>query len=254
MALINEFKSQGDYLFRYRSYFPLAIIIVAVLADGYIFFNHLSNPYSITEKYNQYLALAFCILGLSIRVLTVGYTPEGTSGRNTRKGQVATQLNTKGSYSILRHPLYLGNFFMWFGVAIWVKNFWFIMAFIFLFSLYYERIMYAEESFLIGKFKKDFTEWSSKVPAILPNFKEFKKPENSFSLLKVLKKEKNGLFAIFLLFWIFDEVQIISYEHKLVFVRDLWFWLCITTGLIYLILKVLKKNKTLDKHQKHTII
>ena len=51
-----------------------------------------------------------------IRIYTVGTTPAGTSGRNRDK-QIAEKLNKTGVYSIIRHPLYLGNLLIWLGVA-----------------------------------------------------------------------------------------------------------------------------------------
>jgi len=83
-------------------------------------------------------------LGLFIRAYAVGHTPANTSGRNTKE-QLADELNTTGIYSMVRHPLYLGNFFMWLGAAVLTKNGWFIVAFILLYWIYYERIMFAEE-------------------------------------------------------------------------------------------------------------
>ncbi|MGB8874133.1 MAG: hypothetical protein WCC75_12145, partial [Desulfobaccales bacterium] len=45
-----------------------------------------------------------------------GLPPRGTSGRNTQ-GQVAETLNTTGIYSLVRNPLYLGNFLIWLGLS-----------------------------------------------------------------------------------------------------------------------------------------
>jgi len=60
-----------------------------------------------------YIAIALSMFGFIIRAIAIGTTPKGTSGRNTKEGQVAESLNTKGIYSMVRHPLYLGNYFMW---------------------------------------------------------------------------------------------------------------------------------------------
>ena len=65
------------------------------------------------------------ILGLVIRFYTIGTTPKGTSGRNT-KNQIEQKddfLNSTGLYSLVRHPLYLGNYFIWLGISI-KKNFY----------------------------------------------------------------------------------------------------------------------------------
>ena len=55
--------------------------------------------------------------GLALRAYTVCTTPKGTSGRNTAR-QVADHLNTKGIYSVVRHPLYLANYLIWAGILL----------------------------------------------------------------------------------------------------------------------------------------
>jgi hypothetical protein len=65
------------------------------------------------------------LIGLAVRIYTIDYTPDNTSGRNTSE-QVADTLNRTGIYSIIRHPLYVGIFLMWLGIAFVVQNFWFI--------------------------------------------------------------------------------------------------------------------------------
>ena len=62
--------------------------------------------------------------------LCVGFTPRGTSGRNTKEGQVAESLNTLGMYSMCRHPLYLGNLLMWLGIVMYMGHLWFAVAFL----------------------------------------------------------------------------------------------------------------------------
>ena len=64
--------------------------------------------------------------GLGIRVFTVGFTPKNTSGRNTAE-QIADVLNTSGIYSMVRHPLYVGNFFMWLGIGLLTQNPYFVL-------------------------------------------------------------------------------------------------------------------------------
>jgi len=64
--------------------------------------------------------------------------------------------------------------------------------------------MFAEEQFLERKFGDAYKELADKVPAFIPKMGLFNKPTLSFSLKKVLKKEKNGLFAVFLIFTAFN--------------------------------------------------
>ena len=183
----------------------------------------------------------FCLFislsGLFVRVYTVGHTPVNTSGRNTEK-QIADSLNTTGIYSIVRHPLYLGNFLMWLGPAVLTGDFWFIVAFCFFYWIYYERIMFAEEQFLRRTFGETYLKWSANVPAFIPKFKGFVKPNLPFSWKKILKKEKNGLAAIFLIFTFFDVAgEIINgrtdYNYYLIAG-------CVLTTILYIVLKFLK--------------
>ena len=64
--------------------------------------------------------------------------------------------------------------------------------------------MFAEEQFLRKKFGDVYLQWSQGVPAFLPNFSNFISSNFPFSWKKVLKKEKNGLAALFLIFCLFD--------------------------------------------------
>ncbi|MAZ28702.1 MAG: lipid A phosphate methyltransferase [Cytophagaceae bacterium] len=245
MALQTELRKQGDYLFKNRSHLPIIFLITGLCVFIYGKMGGQTMINALSTEYYRFICLGICLLGLAIRVLTVGHTPKNTSGRNTCQGQVASQINTTGMYSLLRHPLYLGNFFMWLGVAMLTENLWFAVSFIFLYGLYYERIMYAEEAFLVEKFGSAYLEWAGRTPAFLPNPKNYRKPKYPFCIVKVLKKEKNGLAAIFLLFWIFDLAGNSALSKHLVIVYDFWFYAAASTCVIYLLLKVIKKKNLL---------
>jgi len=206
MALQEELEKQGNWLFRYRSILPIVILLIGTVINLQTEF-HPENfilkqtPY---EVYYEISCLLVSLLGLGIRVYTVGHTLDWTSGRNTAEGQVAIALNTTGIYSTVRHPLYLGNFFMWLGPALLNGQIWFIASFCLFYWIYYERIMFAEEQFLRGKFKEEYTNWAQNVPAFIPSFKNFVKPKIGFSWMKVIRNEKNGLLSVFLIFSAFD--------------------------------------------------
>jgi protein-S-isoprenylcysteine O-methyltransferase Ste14 len=113
-------------------------------------FTYLGATHEANEIW-QMFCLAISFMGLAIRILTVGRAPLGTSGRNTRE-QVANTLNTTGIYSLVRHPLYLGNYLILIGMALWPHIWWLAVLTSCFFALYYERIMLAEEAFLREKF------------------------------------------------------------------------------------------------------
>ena len=206
MALQEEFEQQGSWLFRYRGILPIVILFVAAA----VYVNMELNPEKFFledtpyEIYYEMGCLLVSLLGLFVRMYTIGHTPANTSGRNTSQGQIADTLNTTGIYSVVRHPLYLGNFLMWLGIALLTGSVWFVVVFCLAYWIYYERIMYAEEQFLRRKFGSTYTEWAEKTPAFIPKFKLFIKPSVSFSWKKALRREKNGILALFLIFAAFN--------------------------------------------------
>ncbi len=245
MALQEEFEEQGNFLFKYRTYLPLL-----VLFGGLIIFYFQKRNYTFIDLGQNYwyFALIVGLIGLFIRIYTVGHTPENTSGRNTTGGQLADQLNQTGIYSLVRHPLYLGNFLMWLAIALITANNAYIIGFILAYWLYYERIMYAEEQFLRGKFGKSYTDWATDVPAFIPKLSGFVTPKYAFSIKKVLKKEKNGVAALFGLFWLFEIVGNYAESGNLELKRTFWFWAFAVSAIIYIVLKLIKSNtKILDE-------
>jgi protein-S-isoprenylcysteine O-methyltransferase Ste14 len=241
MALLEEFEKQGYWLFRHRSYLPLILLITGIIMylRSELYPETFFIKGTIYETYFDYFCLFISLFGLCIRVYTVGHTPEHSSGKITKE-QVADTLNTTGIYSIVRHPIYLGNFFMWLGPAFLSGNFWFVIAFCFFYWIYYERIMFAEEQFLRNKFGNKFNEWAAYTPAFIPNFKKYIKPRYDMSWKKVLKMEKNGLAAVFIIFSGLDIAgelikQSTGFNYILIVIAIISF-------LLYLVLKYLKNH------------
>jgi protein-S-isoprenylcysteine O-methyltransferase Ste14 len=241
MALQEEFEKQGIWLFRYRGTLPLLILVIGAIL--YLRTKYYPGTFILEEtpweRPYEFLCLFVSLIGLGIRVYTVGHTPRNTSGRNVAE-QIAETLNTTGIYSVVRHPLYLGNFFMWLGPGLLTGNFWFIVAFILFFWIYYERIMFAEEQFLRRKFGNVYTGWAEKVSAFMPNFKNFVKPEWPFSWKKVLKKEKNGLASVFVVFTAFN-IAGETIQHRTDY-NYFFIISCVISVVLYFILKYLKRR------------
>ena len=204
MALIHSFEKSGNFLFRYRGQIPVILFLLAVPV---IYYTDISGLNELTIKLITVLAIIISSSGFLIRAWTIGTTPKGTSGRNTREGQVAETLNTGGIYSLIRHPLYLGNYLMWTGIVVFTFNPWFMIMVSLLFWIYYERIMFAEERFLERKFGEKYLEWSKKVPAFLPYFKGYKKNKIPFSIKSVLRREYSGVLATVLAFTFIDHLR-----------------------------------------------
>jgi protein-S-isoprenylcysteine O-methyltransferase Ste14 len=241
MALQEEFELHGNFLFRYRGVLPIAILLLGLSAFIFHITNSIKTGNNEIDGYYPYFCLFVSLFGLGIRIYTIGYTPDKTSGRNTKK-QIADVLNKTGIYSIVRHPLYVGNFFMWFGIAILSQNIWFILAFIFMYWVYYERIMFAEEQFLRKKFGEPYLKWAENTPAFIPQAEKFKRPCTKFNLSKVIRQEKTGFFLIFMMYFLFYEIGLFITLQRISIRFNFWFFAMVASLVIYLALKLFKKN------------
>jgi protein-S-isoprenylcysteine O-methyltransferase Ste14 len=239
MALREDMEKQGNWLFRWRSYLPLLAVPVLLIALRqarvleYIFGDRAMD-------YWESLAICISFAGLAIRCLTVGFVPRGTSGRNT-KTQSAKTLNTSGMYSVVRNPLYLGNFVIYFGITLFVQVWWLILMVWVGFLLYYERIIFSEEEFLRKKFGDLFVEWARKTPMLFPNFKNWKKPDLEFSFKTVIRREFTTFFSISAIFFIL-EVSINLLRKGSLKIGKSWVILFLISSVIYIICFILKKK------------
>lgn len=208
MAFIEELNQQGNFLFRWRSYIPgLVLAFSLAYLPSVAFFG------GVYTKNLYWLGFAFSVslLGLAVRCFTIGYAPARTSGRNTKQ-QIADLVNQTGIYSLVRHPLYVGNFLMYLGPVLILRDVPFTLVYIMFFYLYYERIIFAEEYFLRGKFEKEYLAWADKTPAFLPKLSGYVKPALPFSFKNILKREYPSLFGIIVVFTVFDLIQVYFQE------------------------------------------
>ena len=190
MALREEFETSGQWLFRWRSYLPLISVVIFILA----IVEFAVSGSGAMAFIDLWICLAVALFGLAIRGFTIGHTPKGTSGRNT-KTQVADVLNTTGIYSVVRNPLYVGNYFMGLGVALYPGLWYLVLIYSFIFWLYYERIIFAEEAFLRDKFGSDYLDWAARTPVFIPRLGQYERANLPFSWKNVLRREYNGFFA-----------------------------------------------------------
>ena len=212
MTIKNSLEVSGNFLFKYRGHIPLIVFVLIVPISFF-------TPYKTYAFYNGlnetilFTALFLIFSGHLIRARTVGKRTIQTSGRN-RSHQVAQVLNKIGWYSLVRHPLYFGNYLIWLGLAIFLSNFWFVIILSLLFCIYYERIMFAEEVFLEEKFGGEFTDWASKTPSFFPSFKNYVPNLCPFSWRVVIKNEYPGIISSatsFLFILILKRIVLLGY-------------------------------------------
>lgn len=237
MALREEFEDSGNWLFRWRGYLPLVIIgLILLSVRGYA---PLGGD-AVVDRAWQLGCVLVAFFGLAIRAYTIGHAPRNTSGRNAT-AQRADTLNTTGIYSIVRHPLYLGNFFVYLGALSFTHSPPLVAIGVLVYALYYERIMFAEEAYLRGKFAVAYEQWAARTPAILPAFSRWQPAGMSFSLKNVLRREYNNFFGIVLTLFLIEAAR--SYAMSGKFVPALaWQLFLAVSFLIWIVLRTLKRK------------
>jgi protein-S-isoprenylcysteine O-methyltransferase Ste14 len=236
MALVHELENSGNWLFKRRSWLPVFMIAAGILMM------YLGNRQAIIyDMRDELIFLGVSLFGELIRILTVGFTPKNTSGRNTVNGQLADELNVTGIYSLLRHPLYLGNFFMWLGPVLFIRSIGVTFVFGLIYWLYYERIMFAEEQFLRKKFGDIYDKWSEKVPPFIPYSFNYVRAKLPFSLKNVLKREYNSFVNIFVIFILLDLCRNYFLSER-IYLTPLWIGLFLGAGVIWLTVRTIHKQ------------
>lgn len=236
MPMIEEMHSTGNWLFRWRSYLPLVTVVLILAA-----FEQFSYPFG-SHRWDQVwelCCLSISLSGLLLRVFIIGFTPSGTSGRNTRK-QVAESLNVTGLYSIVRNPLYLGNFLVGLGPTLILRVWWVPFIFSLLFMLYYERIIFAEEMFLREKFGPAYFEWASHTPAFIPSLHGWLSPQQPFNWRQVLRQEHQTFFLTICTFFLIEIAGEWHFGHPL-FGDRLWNSIALAGLVLFLAIRGLRQ-------------
>lgn len=224
---IKTKKKIGAFLFKYRGQLPVILIVISIP----VIFNKQSNEriiHPIIEFYGNYFSFTLLLLGHLIRSMAIGYKNLHTSGKN-RDQQVAEKLNTEGVYSLIRHPLYLGNFLIWMGLTIQLKSIVFLLISSMFFILMYYFIIQLEEMYLRDKFKKEHEKWSEKTLIFIPKFTNYKRSNGAFNWKMVWKNEYPGICATLSCIWFIELVRIVALKENI-----LNFNLIITAFLIFL--------------------
>jgi protein-S-isoprenylcysteine O-methyltransferase Ste14 len=235
---------QGHWLFRWRSYLPLLVLPLAVqsfLGSGWM----TAQFGDVGEEIWDFFCLSVALLGLAIRILTAGFVPRGTSGRNTGR-QKADTLNTTGMYSLVRHPLYLGNFLVFMGFVLLLKSGLFALFAAVIYVVYYERIILAEEEFIAGRHGDAFKAWAGVTPVIAPNFRNWVTPALPFSWRSALTREFHTLFLIAVVFFISELLEGVVLEGSTIQAwvahEPQWLALAGASAVLYIVVRTVKKT------------
>jgi protein-S-isoprenylcysteine O-methyltransferase Ste14 len=237
MRISEHFTHTGDVFFRWRSYLPLLLLPLFLAAFMSSTYPGRSGSFG---RAWELACFAVSLLGLAIRVVTVGTAPRRTSGRNTRE-QKAEVLNTSGPYSIVRHPLYLGNYLIALGLALFSRT-WFLPVIVSLATLlYYERIAAREEQFLEERFGEDFRRWAARVPALIPRFSLYRPAALAFNPRRAFIREFYAFAEITTAFFVADMLEDYIVTGRLAF-DPVWTSLLVVGGVVFTVMWTLKKT------------
>jgi protein-S-isoprenylcysteine O-methyltransferase Ste14 len=104
------------------------------------------------------------------------------------KGRVLTK---GGPYAFTRNPLYLGSFFMAFGIIVAGQSYWLLLAFASFFAIFYYPVMKAEEQELFNGYGQEFTEYTKRVPMFFPVFRGTGSASSSFLWSRVIRNREH---------------------------------------------------------------
>ncbi|MGH3631690.1 MAG: methyltransferase family protein [Sciscionella sp.] len=189
------------------------------------------------------VSFGISLLGLIVRIATVGFVTQGSSGRET-KSLRAEIFNTTGMYSVVRHPLYLGNFLVALGI-LFDDGTWYIVTIgSLIYWLYYERIMVAEEGVLAERHGDAFRTWAASTPAFIPRFSQWRPPLVGFSVRTAIRREYATFFMIICVFTaleVADDYEVLHHIHF----DPLWGGVFLSSVTFYLVTRFLAKRTKL---------
>ena len=105
-------------------------------------------------------------VGEGVRLWAVRHIGTISRTRTTRYGP----LIAAGPYAIVRNPLYVGNWFLWTGFAVWSGLLWMLPVAWVIFVIQYRAIARWEGSFLRGIYKDAYDDYARHVRAWVPRW------------------------------------------------------------------------------------
>jgi protein-S-isoprenylcysteine O-methyltransferase Ste14 len=242
VKLLDHIPKSGDTLFRWRGQLPLLMLPLFLLG---LVDARLPATLPISVRVWQLLSLLIALAGLAVRVVAVGTAPTGTSERSTTSPR-ASELRITGLYSVVRHPLYVGNTLTAIGLACFTTV-WYLPVIVGLLGvLYHERIAAREEVFLEDRFGAEFLQWADRVPAMFPRLSGYVRSTTPFVWRRVLGREFHGLFVIGAVLFVLDLARSALATGRLVF-DPLWTAIFLLTAAIFIVCSLLKKHTSVLK-------
>lgn len=143
--------------------------------------------------------------GIGVAMVVIGGVIRFWAAGMVMKNQV---LATSGPYAWVRHPLYVGNILVLFGMVAICLNWWILGITVFFFWFFYPPAIKYEDGKLLKIFGNSWKKWSSQVPALMPRLTPYPhKSEDSWNLKRAVGR--NG--EMYILLWVAASVVLAFY-------------------------------------------
>ncbi len=146
----------GAWLFRYRSALPVPLALILVFV----------RKGQSDARWVFVAGPLLVAIGEGLRLWAVRHIGTISRTRTTRYGP----LIAAGPYAIVRNPLYVGNWFLWTGFAVWSGLLWMLPVAWVIFVLQYRAIARWEGSFLRGIYQEAYDDYARNVRAWIPRW------------------------------------------------------------------------------------
>jgi protein-S-isoprenylcysteine O-methyltransferase Ste14 len=146
----------GAWAFRQRSWLPVpAALVLVVLHQG-----------ETRATWPLFVGPSLVVTGQTLRLWAVRHIGIISRTRTTRFGPFVTD----GPYAVLRNPLYVGNWLLWTGFAVWSGLLWMLPIAWGIFVLQYGAITRWEEERLRLHFGSAYDTYAGNVPRWRPRW------------------------------------------------------------------------------------
>ncbi|MCF8109893.1 MAG: isoprenylcysteine carboxylmethyltransferase family protein [Desulfobacteraceae bacterium] len=103
------------------------------------------------------------------------------------------QLTTHGPYMFVRNPMYIGRFFLVFGILMMTGNPWIMLACIIIYCFYMTNRVKREQELLSGVFGPDYQEYCNRVRPYMPTVNSFFNAKRLFEFDRESFAQNHGL-------------------------------------------------------------
>ena len=177
----------GEWFFKSRDYTPIPLILLLII-------------YGRSTALTATLGFMLINAGELFRIYSVAFI--GTVSR-TRSHSTGQKLITTGPFRFVRNPLYVGNFGITAGFALFGGVPWIFVATVVLFCIQYHYIVSFEENLLIDRFGEDYAEFCRTTPRWIPNklpkLEVVEWPDNFSASLQSEKRTLTTIVALLLI-------------------------------------------------------